>query len=197
TGENPKWISYDNEGKLVPNYDDFYTLHEGYMPDGRSGMSNGITQGGSNADMVVVSRSIPKKNFTDNINWTLAYEALLKGAKGFILPRFVNGSFDTSWNVFNLSENTPYYEGSAWEYRPQAFERRLDKTFENKSYLTAYFNIGNEPDFFHPCLYHFIGKQWKSVEVIRDILEKKFGKGPELITYCAMLLGNDDLGAMG
>lgn len=29
--------------------------HEGYMPDGRSGMSNGITQGGSNADMVVVS----------------------------------------------------------------------------------------------------------------------------------------------
>ncbi|CAG8782253.1 33986_t:CDS:2, partial [Racocetra persica] len=74
---------------------------------------------------------------------------------------------------------------------PQAFERRLDKTFEDKSYLTAYFNIGNEPDFFHPCLYHFIGKQWKSVEVIRDILEKKFGKGPGGIP------GNDDSGAMG
>ncbi|CAG8820511.1 19251_t:CDS:2, partial [Racocetra persica] len=177
--------------------------HEGYMPDGRSGMSNGITQGGSNADMVVAEVFL--KNFTNNINWTLAYKALLKdaeynpwergifegrmflpyykalgyipfpthrmlsyayvpcsrtieystndwsialvakklnkeadyikyqsraknwenlwyphktikGAKGFILPRFINGSFDTSWNVFNRSENIPYYEGSAWEY---------------------------------------------------------------------------------
>ncbi|CAG8465461.1 13794_t:CDS:10 [Cetraspora pellucida] len=306
TGENPKWSSYDNEGKLVPNYDDFYTLHEGYMPDGRSGMSNGITQGGGNADMVVAEVFL--KNLTSNneinnsLNWTLAYEALLKdaeydpwergiferrmfllhykalgyipfpthkmlsyayvpcsrtieystndwsialvakklnkdedyikyqsraknwenlwypkktikGAKGFILPRFANGSFDTSLNVFNLSGKTPFYEGSPWEYSldilhgnnsfshvkrlitltggPQAFERRLDKTFENKSYLTAYFNIGNEPDFFHPCLYHFIGKQWKSVEVIRDILKKKFGKGPDGIP------GNDDSGAMG
>ncbi|CAG8494514.1 17430_t:CDS:10 [Gigaspora margarita] len=258
--------------------------HEGYMPDGRSGMSNGITQGGSNADMVVAEVFL--KNLGDNnnaINWTLAYEALLKdaeydpwergifegrmflpyykllgyipfptyrtlgytsvpcsktieystndwsialvakklnktddyikyhnraknwenlwypnmtveGAKGFILPRFINGSFDTSWNVFNITGYTPYYEGSAWEYSldilhdvkrliylaggPQTFERRLDKTFKNKSYLTPYFNIGNEPDFFHPCLYHFIGKQWKSVKIIRDILKRKYGNEP-------------------
>ncbi|RIB13393.1 Glycoside Hydrolase Family 92 protein [Gigaspora rosea] len=328
TGENSKWSSYDNEGKLVPNYDDLYTLwdtfrttiplftlfqqsrviditrslidiyqHEGYMPDGRSGMSNGITQGGSNADMVVAEVFL--KNLGDNnnaINWTLAYEALLKdaehdpwergifegrmflpyykllgyipfptyktlsyayvpcsktieystndwsialvakklnktddyikyhsraknwenlwypnmtvkGAKGFILPRFINGSFDTSWNVFNTTGYTPYYEGSAWEYSldilhdvkrliylaggPQAFERRLDKTFKDKTYLTPYFYIGNEPDFFHPCLYHFIGKQWKSAKLIRDILKRKYGKEPGGIP------GNDDSGAMG
>ncbi|CAG8575968.1 11793_t:CDS:10, partial [Acaulospora morrowiae] len=351
TGENPKWTSYDSEGNIVPNYDDFYTLwdtfrqlytqssiplftlfqqhrvidiakslidiyqHEGYMPDGRSGMSNGITQGGSNCDMVISEiylknlSSFSYNNQPSPINWTVAYDALLKdaevdpfyrglfegrmylsdykrfryiptpdnyeiryayvpcsrtleyatndwsialvakgmnrtedyrkygerarnwenlwcankevdGIRGFILPRFKNGSFDTSWNVFNIKGYTPYYEGSAWEYSldvmhdvrqlvnlsggPLAFEDRLDKTFHSaryplnnktlsmkNAYLTLLYNIGNEPDFFHPCLYHFIGKQHKSVRLIRDILEMRFGVGPGDIP------GNDDSGAMG
>ncbi|CAG8809337.1 20016_t:CDS:2, partial [Gigaspora rosea] len=49
--------------------------HEGYMPDGRSGMLNGITQG---------EAEIFLNNLDDNnnfIDWTLVYEALLKDAK--------------------------------------------------------------------------------------------------------------------
>ncbi|CAG8789396.1 2595_t:CDS:2, partial [Racocetra persica] len=74
---------------------------------------------------------------------------------------------------------------------PKLFEERLDKTFSNKTYLNSYYNIGNEPDFFHVCLYHFIGKQYKSVEVIRDILKTRFGSGQDGVP------GNDDSGAMG
>ncbi|CAG8706784.1 6093_t:CDS:10, partial [Gigaspora margarita] len=327
TGENPKWESFDNDGKLIPHYGDFYTLwdtfrttnplftlfqqerviditrslidiykNEGFMPDGRSGLSNGITQGGSNADMVVAEAYL-KKLGTGIIDWDLAYEALIKdaeidpqgrglyegrlslsnykkygyipfrgslistyayspcsrtieysandysiglvakemgkyddyikyknrarswenlwypnltfdGAKGFIVPRYEDGNYYTSMDVLREAGGEyVFYEGSSWEYSldipfdvkrlielsggPEFFEERLDKTFSDKSYINGYYNIGNEPDFFHICLYHFIGKQYKSVEVIRDILKTKFGSGQNGVP------GNDDSGAMG
>ncbi|CAG8461093.1 2129_t:CDS:10 [Racocetra persica] len=270
--------------------------NEGYMPDGRSGLSNGITQGGSNGDMVVAETYL-KKLGRDIIDWELAYEALIKDAevdpgsrglfegrlflskykqygyipfsgslisvyahshcsrtveysandysislvakemgkhddyikyrkrarswenlwypnktfesvKGFIIPRYENGDFYTDINVLiERGGEYVFYEGSSWEYSldipfdvkrlielsggPKEFESRLDKTFADKSYQSGYYNIGNEPDFFHICLYHFIGKQYKSVEVIRDILKTKFGSGQDGIP------GNDDSGAMG
>ncbi|CAG8807382.1 20936_t:CDS:10, partial [Gigaspora margarita] len=310
TGENPNWSSFDNYGRPIPNYDDFYALwdtfrttnplftlfqperavdivrslidiyeHVGYMPDGRSGMYNGITQGGSNADMLVAELYLKKLGMY-TINWKLAYEALLKDAevdpweqglyegrlflsnykeigyipspvhrrtayainpcsrtleysandysialmakepeigkiygiptkllKGFILPRFLDGTFDTEWEVLHKNGGeTPFYEGTSWEYSldvphdvkrlislsggPDAFEKRLDKTF-SYGYLSSFYNIGNEPSFFHTCLYHFIGKQYKSVDVIRDILKKHFNSDRGGIP------GNDDSGAMG
>ncbi|KAF0497704.1 glycoside hydrolase family 92 protein [Gigaspora margarita] len=326
TGENPNWSSFDNYGRPIPNYDDFYALwdtfrttnplftlfqperavdivrslidiyeHVGYMPDGRSGMYNGITQGGSNADMLVAELYLKKLGMY-TINWKLAYEALLKdaevdpweqglyegrlflsnykeigyipspvhrrtayainpcsrtleysandysialmakamkkhddyvkyktrarnwenlwysnktsqGVKGFILPRFLDGTFDTEWEVLHKNGGeTPFYEGTSWEYSldvphdvkrlislsggPDAFEKRLDKTF-SYGYLSSFYNIGNEPSFFHACLYHFIGKQYKSVDVIRDILKKHFNSDRGGIP------GNDDSGAMG
>ncbi|RIB12655.1 Glycoside Hydrolase Family 92 protein [Gigaspora rosea] len=269
--------------------------NEGFMPDGRSGLENGITQGGSNADMVV-SETYLKKLGTNLIDWDLAYEALIKdaevdpkdrglfegrlflspykkygyipysekhkafgtyatcsrtieysandysislvakglgkyedymkykkraknwenlwhsnltfnGTKGFIVPRYENGTYYTKLDVLNSLGNNIFYEGTSWQYSldipfdvkrlielsggPKFFEERLDKTFSDKSYQSGYYNIGNEPVFFHICLYHFIGKQYKSVDVIRDILKTKFGSGPDGVP------GNDDSGAMG
>ncbi|CAG8556005.1 16870_t:CDS:10, partial [Cetraspora pellucida] len=263
---------------IVRSLIDIYQ-HVGYMPDGRSGMYNGITQGGSNADMLVAELYLKKLGMY-TIDWKLAYEALLKdaevdpweqglyegrlfltnykelgyipspvhrrtayainpcsrtleysandysialmakamkkyddyikykkrarnwenlwysnktyrGVKGFILPRFLDGTFDTEWEVlYKNGGETPFYEGTSWEYSldiphvdvkglislsggPDAFEKRLDKTFSS-GYLSSFYNIGNEPSFFHACLYHFIGKQYKSVNIIRDILRTHF-----------------------
>ncbi|CAG8759210.1 26172_t:CDS:10, partial [Gigaspora margarita] len=329
TGENPLWKSFDNNGKLVPYYEDFYTLWDtfrttnplftlfqsqravdiarslidiyenvGYMPDGRSGSWNGITQGGSNADMVIAETYLKEIDINGKIDWNIAYEALLKdaeidpwdeglfqgrlyltdykkygyipspydrrigyinspssrtleysandysislvakglgkiddyikyknraasweniwcsnitydGVEGFIIPRFRNGSFDTEWaSGYNLVNDIySFYEGTSWDYSldvpfdvkrliqlsgdPERFEDRLDKTFADKSFLGGFYNIGNEPSFFHTCLYHFIGKQYKSVDVIRTIMKTKFGIGQDGIP------GNDDSGAMG
>jgi putative alpha-1,2-mannosidase len=53
--------------------------HDGFLPDGRSGNYNGLSQGGSNADNVLADAYI--KGLRDGINWTDGYAALLKDAE--------------------------------------------------------------------------------------------------------------------
>jgi predicted alpha-1,2-mannosidase len=53
--------------------------HEGYMPDARSGNSNGITQGGSDADNVLADAYV--KGLRGGINWTAGYHAMVKDAE--------------------------------------------------------------------------------------------------------------------
>lgn len=61
------------------------------MPDGRSGNSNGIVQGGSNADNVLADAYIKG---LDGINWTAGYQAMLKDAEV------------TPYNTFSLTDPT-------------------------------------------------------------------------------------------
>lgn len=98
------------------------------------------------------------------------------------------------WSMF-------FYEASSWEYSlsiphdvpgliekcggAQAFEQRLDTFF-----LRGYYNVNNEPSFLTPCLYHWIGKPWRSSDRIHAILEASYNDGP------VGLPGNDDSGAM-
>ncbi|CAG8590196.1 2728_t:CDS:2, partial [Scutellospora calospora] len=56
-------------------------VHDDYMPDGRSGSWNGITQGGSNADMVVAETYLKNLDVSGKIDWGLAYSALIKDAE--------------------------------------------------------------------------------------------------------------------
>ncbi|EMC98467.1 glycoside hydrolase family 92 protein [Baudoinia panamericana UAMH 10762] len=103
TGENPLWPNIESY------WDDFYTLWdifrctvslyhliqptyyqgmiralidiwrwEGFMPDGRSGNYNGLVQGGSNADNVLADAYVKG---LPGINWTAAYQAMLKDAE--------------------------------------------------------------------------------------------------------------------
>ncbi|CAG8499522.1 13591_t:CDS:2 [Racocetra fulgida] len=239
--ENLKKIFYSDIARsLIDIYEKV-----GYMPDGRSGSSNGITQGGSNADMA--ETYLKQIDVNDKIDWNIAYEALLKDAEvdpweeGLFQGRlhltdykkygYIPSPYDrnlgyidtpcsrtleysandysislvakgilndyikyknraTSWenlwhpNVTydewaygdNLVEDFySFYESTSWDYSLDVPFDRLDKTFADKSFSGGYYNIGNEPSFFHTCLYHFIGKQYKSVDVIRTIMKTKFG----------------------
>ncbi len=94
-----------------------------------------------------------------------------------------------------------FYEGCSWEYSlfvPQnvpaliekcggdkAFQSRLDTFFNN-----GYYNVGNEPDFLTPCLYHWIGRPDLSSERVRSIINKNYNSSR------AGIPGNDDSGAM-
>ena len=69
-------------------------------------------------------------------------------------------------------------------------EKRLDKFFVKlRCWGEPCFNMENEPDFVTPYAYVFIGKPWKSQELIPRIAKETFKTTPE------GLPGNDDLGA--
>ncbi|KAI0130399.1 glycoside hydrolase family 92 protein [Xylariales sp. AK1849] len=103
TGENPKWDSglpyFDSyyciwdafrvqhplltiidpaaQVQMVNNLLDIYQ-HEGWLPDCHMSLCNGWTQGGSNADVVLVDAYV--KNLT-GIDWNLALEAIIQDAE--------------------------------------------------------------------------------------------------------------------
>ncbi len=65
------------------------------------------------------------------------------------------------------------------------FRRRLDMFFERKRY-----NVGNEPSFLTPCLYHWIGRPDLTSDRVRQIITDNYTDLPD------GLPGNDDGGAM-
>ena len=98
------------------------------------------------------------------------------------------------WDMF-------FYEASSWEYSlsiphdvpgliekcggAEKFEARLDIFFDR-----GFFNVNNEPSFLSPCLYHWLGKPYRSSDRIHEIIAKNYNDGP------IGLPGNDDSGAM-
>jgi predicted alpha-1,2-mannosidase len=142
------------------------------------------------------------------------------GSTGFVMPRDENGNWVNSFkcSVGEKTEipytptlveygqcvlwwNSYMYEASSWEYSlaiphdvaglinrsggKQAFENRLNTFFEKKLY-----NVGNEPSFLSPTLYHWIGKPELSSERIYKIITSHFNETAKGIP------GNDDSGAM-
>lgn len=104
TGENPFWNSgepyYDSFYCIWDSFRSIHPLltlldphsqtlmlrslldiyrHEGWLPDCRMSFCKGNTQGGSNADIVIVDAYL--KNISAGIDWNLAYEALVKDAE--------------------------------------------------------------------------------------------------------------------
>ena len=67
----------------------------------------------------------------------------------------------------------------------EAFRQRLDLFFERKRY-----NVGNEPSFLTPCLYHWIGRPDLTSDRVRQIVTDNYSDLPD------GLPGNDDSGAM-
>ncbi|KAI9449244.1 alpha-1,2-mannosidase [Russula earlei] len=94
-----------------------------------------------------------------------------------------------------------FYEASSWEYSLSVphdvaaliqrsggaadFEKRLNTLFDKDLY-----NVGNEPSFLTPNLYHWIGRPDLSSDRIRKIIAKNFNASHSGIP------GNDDSGAM-
>ena len=67
----------------------------------------------------------------------------------------------------------------------ETFRHRLDMFFERKRY-----NVGNEPSFLTPCLYHWIGRPDLTSDRVRQIITENYTDQPD------GLPGNDDSGAM-
>ncbi len=144
-------------------------------------------------------------------NWRNVYDA----QSTFMRPRLKNGQFV---EAFIPKEYTPYFcESNAWQYFwsvPQNIEGLIqsvggDENFEKK--LDSMFNLkplaedklpifstgmigqyahGNEPSHHVGYLYNYIGKPWKTQELIREILDTQYKNTPD--GHC----GNEDCGQM-
>jgi len=67
----------------------------------------------------------------------------------------------------------------------ETFRRRLDMFFDRRRY-----NVGNEPSFLTPCLYHWIGRPDLTSDRVRQIITDSYSDQTD------GLPGNDDSGAM-
>lgn len=162
TGENPSWrtdkpyfddfyciwdtyrtshplitlIAPEKESQIVNSLIDIYK-NEGYMPDGRSGSSNGRTQGGSNADMVVAEAIL--KDLT-GINYEEAFEAMLKNAevppggderkegRGGLTDYNTIGYVSTDYE--RAGTRTVEYAANDWAIAQSAFKLHRNEDFE-------------------------------------------------------------------
>lgn len=148
-----------------------------------------------------------RKNFDPN--------ASSDGFHTFVQKRFANGTFFPTDPIACSPQDTKNdrscslqqqnvvgtYESSPWEYSfyaphdgaglvellggAQTFEKRLDHFFEKGYYLP-----GNEPSFDTPSLYHHIGKPYKSIRRVRQVVAENFKLSKDGVP------GNDDNGAM-
>ena len=143
-----------------------------------------------------------------------------QGFTGFMAPRLSSGDFNlTDYNPAlcgGCEWDSITYEATPWEYSftiphdmtnliksmggTKEFERRMDHIFipgtseqdlsANGAGITTLMNIGNEPDFATPYLYHYINHQHKSVNQTRALANQFFHNAPYGVP------GNSDAGAL-
>lgn len=109
--------------QMVNSLLDIYK-HEGWLPDCHMSLCNGWTQGGSNADVVLVDAYV--KNLSTSIDWDLALDAIIQDAEAEPLEWSKHGRGGlTSWK--NL-DYIPYLD-----YDPLGFgtnSRSVSRTLE-------------------------------------------------------------------
>jgi predicted alpha-1,2-mannosidase len=145
-------------------------------------------------------------------NW----KNLLDPETHWIRPRSSDGQwmpeFDTERSLPKrvgwpgTTDQEGFEEGNTWQYSfmvpfdypalfaamggEQVVEARLDRFFTGlRCWGKPCFNIENEPDFVVPYAYAFLGKPWKTQEVVARIAKETFKPASDGIP------GNDDLGA--
>jgi predicted alpha-1,2-mannosidase len=144
-------------------------------------------------------------------NWRNVYDS----KSTFMRPKDKNGVF---LKDFIPKEYTPYFcESNAWQYFwyvPQnveglikevggveLFEKKLDSMFSFyplpgdklpifSTGMIGQYAHGNEPSHHVGYLYNYIGKPWKTQEIIREILDSQYKNSPD--GHC----GNEDCGQM-
>ncbi|KAK7967859.1 glycosyl hydrolase [Apiospora aurea] len=151
---------------------------------------------------------------------TWNHDVTSRGFSGFLTPRLANGSWNaTGYNPALCGDcewKSITYEATPWEYsftvphdmqsliqymgEETEFERRLDYIFQpntseqnleaNGAGITTIMNIGNEPDFATPYLYHYLNHQSKSVNQSRALANQYFHDALYGVP------GNSDAGAL-
>jgi len=147
------------------------------------------------------------------------YKNYFDATTGFMRGKLTDGAWKQPFDpLFSSHRADEYTEGNAWQYSwfvPQdvaglvslhgseeIFETKLDSLFSIKetlkgenvspdiSGLIGQYAHGNEPSHHIAYLYNYIGKQWKTAERVRMILNSMYTDKPDGLS------GNEDCGQM-
>lgn len=142
------------------------------------------------------------------------YKHLFDPGTGFMRARF-NGGWYSPFDPTEVNFN--YTEANGWQYNfyvpqdisthiqlmggPQKYEARLDELFNtnadvsgrNQADITGLigqYAHGNEPSHHMAYLYNYVGKPWKTQQMIHRIVKEMYRNAPD------GLAGNEDCGQM-
>ena len=154
--------------------------------------------------------------YADFLQRSANWQNLLDPDTHWIRPRASDGTWLAGFNPETsmpkrsdwpgTNDQAGFEEGNTYQYSfmipfdyPALFksmggdaevEKRLDKFFTKlRCWGQPCFNMENEPDFVTPYAYVFLGKPWKTQELLPRIANQTFKTTPD------GLPGNDDLGA--
>ena len=132
-------IDPDTEVRLIRSLLDIYK-HEGWLPDCRMSLCKGWTQGGSNADVVLVDGYV--KNLT-GIDWSLAMQAIMQDAEDEPLEWSTEGRGGLmSWKRLNY---IPYldYDYLGFGTNSRSISRTLEYSYNDFTLATLSRALGN------------------------------------------------------
>lgn len=237
------YAAVKKNAEILPSFDQNPVDPQGSLKEGRSALDDWIPLGYVSADRntravsktaeyslndfavsQIAAGEAPEEQETylqRSAGWQLSWDpsATSRNFTGFIMPRYANGSFHSTYKITNCGDcnwSDESYEGTAFEYSfviphdvrrvielmggSTAFEHRLDYIFTpntsgvdlgvNGLGITTINNVANEPDFQNPYLYNYINKQFKSVERGRQLANDFYHTGSNGIP------GNSDAGAL-
>lgn len=148
-------------------------------------------------------------------NWRNVFDRRI----GFMRPRLLNGSFKVDFDALSTHDQG-FIEGNTWNYsffvphNPKGLIEQMGGAKQVASRLDSLFNMhlpdeffaeteditregiiggyvhGNEPAHHVAYLYNWLGKPWKTQEMVRKILKMQYKPTPD------GLGGNDDCGQM-
>lgn len=187
-----------------------YYKNIGYLPYDRQGESVSKTLEYSYDDWCIsqMAKALDKKGDYDYYNVrSHFYKNVFDTTTNFMRGK----SFDRKWlSPFDPLKNSAYSEGNAYQYMfvphdaeglielaggDEEFTKWLDvlftyKTDENQHGIIGQYWHGNEPGHHLPYLYNYVGKPWKTQEIVHKILTELYSDSPDGIA------GNEDCGQM-
>ncbi|KAK6462785.1 glycosyl hydrolase family 92-domain-containing protein [Scheffersomyces coipomensis] len=201
-GALPDWLTY---GYITRNFSRSVsrTMEYSYDDFALSVVAKGL--GNDTAYEKYLRRSSNWQNI-----WNFDKDISINSYKGFIQPKKSTGEFDYH-NYDPLSCGGCYWNDDEYEGKPieygwtvpfdmttlisfigsnETFITRLNDMYALHGHNPQIVDVGNEPSFTTPFLYNYVNQQYRSVELIRYIVDRHFGLGAK------GLPGNSDSGAM-
>lgn len=166
----------------------------------------------------VMARKMGKNEDADFfLKRSMTYKNIYDKQTGFFRPRMSDGTWAEPFDPFRYDgdgKKRYYCEANAWQYLfavqhdidgmkelmggEPGMEKRLDELFttsspadavnENASGFIGQYAHGNEPSHHDAYLYNYVGKPWKTQQMVRRIMAEQYNDSH------AGISGNDDMG---